>query len=259
MGTVLQICDLPNYLQINKKFLKTGGCGFIGSHAVLQLLEEGHRVLVVDRMDVCACEREIPPEYQDRYQVVEGDVSNSPFMIRLFRDYNITNIFHFAAETHVDNSYIAPFRFTHSNVVGTQVLLECCVRVRKPKRYVHVSTDEVYGTTPEGDPPCDETASMNPTNPYSASKVGAEAIVRGYANSFDLDTVVVRGNNAYGPGQFPEKVVPRWCLRAMRTEPFPLQGDGSQTRSFLYVKDFANAVITVYLFFEDFFLSFFEV
>eukprot|EP00400_MALV-I_sp_L67-5_P000622 gene622-336_t len=226
--------------------LLTGGCGFIGSFAVNLLLEEGRHVVVIDRMDICACPREVPEKYKHKYELIVGDITNYPFLMRIFRKYNIVDIFHFAAETHVDNSYIAPFRFTHSNVVGTQTLLECCVKVRRPKRFVHVSTDEVYGTTPENGQASDENSPLDPTNPYSASKVAAEALVRGYGHSFDLDWVMARGNNAYGPGQYPEKVVPRWSLQAIAGEPFTLQGDGKQTRSFIYVEDFARAVLSVY-------------
>ena len=226
--------------------LVTGGCGFIGSYMVNILLRKGLRVLVLDRMDICACPRKIDAKYKDRYELIVGDISNKAWLTQIFKKYRIQTVFHFAAETHVDNSYIAPFRFTHSNVVGTQVLLECCAHIQKPKRFVHISTDEVYGTTPDDGAASNENSPIDPTNPYSASKAAAEALVRGYGHSFDMNWVIVRGNNAFGPGQYPEKVVPRWSLQALAGEPFTLQGDGQQTRSFIYVEDFARAVWYVY-------------
>jgi len=226
--------------------LVTGGLGFIGSHLVNQLLDKGHHVLVVDKCEACAMPREIAAEHRHRYELLVGDIADSPFMRGVFQKHNIVYVFHVAAETHVDNSFIASFRFTQTNVVGTQVLLECCAHVRTPKRFVHVSTDEVYGTTPENGDACDESSILDPTNPYSATKAGAEAMVRGYGHSYKIDWVMVRGNNAYGPGQYKEKVVPKWFLMSMEGKPFTLQGDGKQTRSFVYVGDFARAIITVF-------------
>jgi UDP-glucose 4,6-dehydratase len=149
---------------------------------------------------------------------------------------------HFAAQTHVDNSFGNSFAFTHSNIYGTHVLLEtvkCCPTI---KRFIHVSTDEVYGEGEsfETDPMLEEHV-LEPTNPYAATKAGAEFLAKSYFRSFKLPVLITRGNNVYGPHQFPEKLIPKLTNQLMRDIPLTIHGDGSNTRNFLYVTDVANA------------------
>jgi UDP-glucose 4,6-dehydratase len=149
---------------------------------------------------------------------------------------------HFAAQTHVDNSFGNSFAFTHSNIYGTHVLLEsakCCPTI---KRFIHVSTDEVYGEGEDFDTdPMLEEHVLEPTNPYAATKAGAEFLVKSYFRSFKLPVLITRGNNVYGPHQYPEKLIPKLTNQLMRDLPLTIHGDGSNTRNFLYVTDVANA------------------
>jgi UDP-glucose 4,6-dehydratase len=149
---------------------------------------------------------------------------------------------HFAAQTHVDNSFGNSFAFTHNNIYGTHVLLESAKNNPKLKRFIHVSTDEVYGETPS-DAECGYTEGqiLNPTNPYSATKAAAEMLVTAYAHSYKLPVIITRGNNVYGPGQFPEKLIPKFCMRAMRGEKLPVHGEGKAVRSYLYIDDVVEA------------------
>ncbi len=156
----------------------------------------------------------------------------------------VDTVMHFAAQTHVDNSFGNSLAFTLTNVYGTHVLLEAC-RAAGPgaiRRFINVSTDEVYGEGSVGAAVgLGEAASLEPTNPYSAAKAGAELIARAYATSYRLPVVTTRGNNVYGPGQFPEKLVPKFTLLAARGAPLPVHGDGGATRSYLFIADVAEA------------------
>ncbi|KAG2254765.1 hypothetical protein Bca52824_084901 [Brassica carinata] len=149
---------------------------------------------------------------------------------------------HFAAQTHVDNSFGNSFEFTKNNIYGTHVLLEACKVTGQVKRFIHVSTDEVYGETDEDALVGNHEASqLLPTNPYSATKAGAEMLVMAYGRSYGLPVITTRGNNVYGPNQFPEKLIPKFILLAMRGKVLPIHGDGSNVRSYLYCEDVAEA------------------
>ncbi|KAK9726050.1 hypothetical protein RND81_05G186800 [Saponaria officinalis] len=154
---------------------------------------------------------------------------------------------HFAAQTHVDNSFGNSFEFTKNNIYGTHVLLEACkVTGKQIKRFIHVSTDEVYGETDEDAAVGNhETSQLLPTNPYSATKAGAEMLVMAYGRSYGLPVITTRGNNVYGPNQFPEKMIPKFILLAMKGLPLPIHGDGSNVRSYLYCEDVAEAFETI--------------
>ncbi|CAA0808452.1 Trifunctional UDP-glucose 4-6-dehydratase/UDP-4-keto-6-deoxy-D-glucose 3-5-epimerase/UDP-4-keto-L-rhamnose-reductase RHM1 [Striga hermonthica] len=149
---------------------------------------------------------------------------------------------HFAAQTHVDNSFGNSFEFTKNNIYGTHVLLEACKVTGQIRRFIHVSTDEVYGETDEDAVVGNHEASqLLPTNPYSATKAGAEMLVMAYGRSYGLPVITTRGNNVYGPNQFPEKLIPKFILLAMRGKTLPIHGDGSNVRSYLYCEDVAEA------------------
>lgn len=149
---------------------------------------------------------------------------------------------HFAAQTHVDNSFGNSFAFTQANIMGTHVLLECSKNCPTMKRFIHVSTDEVYGEGEDFDAkPMDEEHILEPTNPYAATKAGAEFLVKSYHRSFKLPCIITRGNNVYGPHQFPEKLIPKFANQILRGLPVTIHGDGSNTRNFLYVEDVARA------------------
>jgi UDP-glucose 4,6-dehydratase len=149
-------------------------------------------------------------------------------------------------QTHVDNSFGNSLEFTMNNTFGTHVLLEASRKWGKIRRFINVSTDEVYGETSLGkEKGCDESTTLEPTNPYSAAKAGAEMMVRSYMTSYRLPCIITRGNNVYGPHQFPEKLIPKMTLLASRGGPLPVHGEGKAVRSYLHVRDVARAFDTV--------------
>jgi UDP-glucose 4,6-dehydratase len=176
------------------------------------------------------------------YKFIKGDIVTADLVAYVLREEKIDTILHFAAQTHVDNSFGNSFAFTHSNIYGTHVLLESAKVCNTIKRFVHVSTDEVYGegTDFETDPMSEEHV-LEPTNPYAATKAGAEFLVKSYFRSFKLPCLITRGNNVYGPHQFPEKLIPKLTNQLMQGKQLTMHGDGSNTRNFLYVTDVANA------------------
>lgn len=230
---------------IPKNILLTGGAGFIASHVAILLCKKypQYNVVVYDRLDYCSCLENLT-EIKDlpNYKFIKGDIATADLVSYVLREEKIDTIMHFAAQTHVDNSFGNSFAFTHSNIYGTHVLLESAKGCDTIKRFVHVSTDEVYGegTDFETDPMSEEHV-LEPTNPYAATKAGAEFLVKSYYRSFKLPCLITRGNNVYGPHQFPEKLIPKLTNQLMQKKQLTMHGDGSNTRNFLYVTDVANA------------------
>jgi dTDP-glucose 4,6-dehydratase len=216
------------------KFLVTGGRGFIGSHFVERVLNDGHRVVDIDKMTYCS-NKSLPWDNDENYKLIKKDIND---LTHLPESDFLVN---FAAESHVDNSINSPLVFSHSNYNGTQNLLEL-VRSRVYNRplFVQVSTDEVYGDIRETF--STEEDSLVPSNPYSASKAAAEMLVLAYNKTFDIDYLITRSSNNYGPRQYEEKLVPKIinCLQDQRK--IPIHGDGSYIRDWIYVKDNANAI-----------------
>ncbi len=176
------------------------------------------------------------------FKFVKGDIASSDLVTYVFKENKIDTVMHFAAQTHVDNSFGNSFAFTQANIYGTHVLLECAKNCETLKRFIHVSTDEVYGEGETFDAmPMDEEHVLEPTNPYAATKAGAEFLVKSYHRSFKLPCIITRGNNVYGPHQFPEKLIPKFTNQLIRDLPVTIHGDGSNTRNFLYVEDVARA------------------
>lgn len=179
-------------------------------------------------------------------QFVKGDIQSADLMSFLLESEEIDTVMHFAAQTHVDNSFGNSLAFTMNNTYGTHVLLEAARCYGKIGRFINVSTDEVYGETSLGcEEGLDETSKMEPTNPYSAAKAGAEMLARAYITSYKMPIIITRGNNVYGPHQFPEKLIPKFTLLASRGKDLPIHGDGMSRRSYLYVEDVASAFDTV--------------
>jgi UDP-glucose 4,6-dehydratase len=227
-----------------KSIIITGGAGFIGSAVVLHCVSAwpDARIVVVDALTDAASASHVPASVE----LVRADVCDAHALAAVLDDVRPDAILHLAAQTHVDASFANSLQFTHTNVLGTHTLLEAIRCGPRPRPcFVHVSTDEVYGESAPGGSAMLESSLLLPTNPYAASKAGAEALVHAYAKSFGINTVVVRMNNVYGPRQFPEKVVPRFLCRAAAGQPLQLQGSGAQTRHFLYVDDAAAAILTV--------------
>ena len=220
--------------------LVTGGCGFIGSNTINYLLKKYANIYIynVDILNYCSSEKNVIPN--DRYKFIKGNICSSDLINFALNTFKIDTIINFAAQSHVDNSFGNSLQFTQDNIFGTHTLLECCRKYNKIKRFIHVSTDEVYGEVNETDV-CLEKSLLNPTNPYAATKAGAEFIVRAYHMSFNIPIIITRGNNVYGPRQYPEKLIPKFIKNLLNNESCPIQGTGKTKRNFLHVFDVAKA------------------
>jgi dTDP-glucose 4,6-dehydratase len=241
--------------------LVTGGAGFIGSNLVRWILEQDASVRVVNfdlltyagnLESVEDVEQRFGPEGERRYRFVHGDIRDfSQVAAALRLEGGADAVLHLAAESHVDRSIMGPGIFVDTNVRGTLVLLEACraeldARPR-PFRFVHVSTDEVYGSLGPADPPFTETTPLAPNSPYSASKAGSDLLVRSYIGTFGFPAIITRCSNNYGPYQFPANLIPLMITRAVQDQPLPVYGDGMNVRDWLYVADHAEALWTVLL------------
>lgn len=237
------------------KIIVTGGAGFIGSNYVLKQLHGGSSSIVnldkltyagnLHNLDGIAAER--------RYEFVHGDVANRELVRRLLRDHTPFAIVHFAAESHVDRSIRGPEAFIQTNVNGTFALLEetraywavLSEEDRRRFRFLHVSTDEVYGSLGPDDPPFSETTPYAPNSPYAASKAASDHLVRAYHHTYGLPTLTTNCSNNYGPLQFPEKLIPLMILNAHAGKALPVYGDGKNVRDWLYVEDHCEAIAAV--------------
>ncbi len=226
------------------KIVVTGGAGFIGSHLIRLWLAADPRISIVnfDKLTYCGdLSRLKDLESNPRYAFVKGDVCDRVAVEKALAGCD--GVIHAAAETHVDRSLIDAKDFFDSNLYGTYVLLEA-VRKLKIKRFLYVSTDEVYGSRDKGY--FKETDALNPTSPYAISKTAADFLVRSYAETYGVNMVVTRGSNTFGPYQYPEKVLPLFAANALSDKPLPLYGDGLQVRNWMHVEDHARGIITVF-------------
>lgn len=230
-----------------KNVLFTGACGFIGSNVLNYFLEKYTDVnfFNIDKLDYCASQSNV--KATDKYTFIHGNICDASLIIFLLNTYNIDTIFHFAAQTHVDNSFGNSLQFTEDNIKGTHTLLECCKKYDKLKKFIHMSTDEVYGEVNIDHPGCTEEKSLlNPTNPYAATKAAAEFLCRSYYHSFKLPIIIVRCNNVYGPNQYPEKLIPKFIKHLENNEKLPIHGNGETRRNFIHAYDVATAFDKIY-------------
>ncbi|KAI0202179.1 dtdp-glucose-dehydratase [Astrocystis sublimbata] len=231
-----------------KNIMITGGAGFIACWLVRHLTltyPHAYNIISFDKLDYCSSLNNTRMLNGKRnFTFYHGDVTNPSEVLDCLERYNIDTIFHFAAQSHVDLSFGNSYGFTHTNVYGTHVMLESAKKVGI-KRFIHISTDEVYGEVKDDD--CDllETSILAPTNPYAASKAAAEMLVYSYMKSFKLPVIIVRSNNVYGPHQYPEKIIPKFTCLLNRQRPAVLHGDGSPTRRYLFAGDAADAFDTI--------------
>jgi dTDP-glucose 4,6-dehydratase len=229
------------------KILVTGGAGFVGSNLVRFLLEEKENVEVVnaDKLTYAGnLENLAGLEGESRYQFVLADIADASVMIEVFKETRPDVVMHLAAESHVDRSIEDAAPFIRTNVQGTQVLLDCSLR-SGVQRFVHVSTDEVYGTLKENDHAFTENHPIDPSSPYSASKAASDLLVLAYQRTHGFPAVITRCSNNYGPYQFPEKLIPLMIRNAMADEPLPVYGDGRNIRDWIHVKDHCEALVAV--------------
>jgi dTDP-glucose 4,6-dehydratase len=175
--------------------------------------------------------------------LVKGKLGDSELISKILLKYNITHVIHFAAQSHVQNSFEDSLVFTEDNVLGTHVLLENCRKYGRVKKFIHVSTDEVYGESMNSvdEKHKTEQSILCPTNPYAATKAGAELIAQSYAHSYRMPIIITRGNNVYGPNQYPEKLISKFIQLLKKDKKVTIQGDGSCVRAFLHAKDTARA------------------
>lgn len=220
------------------KVLVTGGCGFIGSHVVKLLLARGAQVVNLDKLTYAgnpANVREVARHA--RYKFIKGDICDPKAVSKAAKGVN--GIINLAAETHVDRSILNPGAFVRTDMIGAYVLLEE-MRKQNLEFFVQVSTDEVYGSISSG--AFRESDPVRPTNPYSASKLGADRLAYSYFATYGLRVMITRGSNTYGPHQFPEKLIPLTIIRAMMNQPIPVYGDGRNVRDWLHAEDHARAI-----------------
>ena len=224
--------------------LITGGAGFIGSHVLNYLFNkypESH-FYNLDAMYYCADKNRIDKQIREspRYHFVKGDLCQYDLINHLFDTHNFEVVIHFAAQSHVDNSFSNALQYTHDNILGTHTLLEVA-RLHSTclQKFIHVSTDEVYG---ESNNDCKtEQSILCPTNPYAATKAGAELIAQSYRHSYNMPIIITRGNNVYGPQQYPEKLIPKFIELLKADKQVTIHGDGSSLRAFVHVYDVAKA------------------
>ncbi len=229
------------------RLLVTGGCGFIGSNFINYYFPQNKcEVLInLDAMYYCANEKNVNDDirFSSNYHLVKGNVCNEDLVSFLLKEHKITHVIHFAAQSHVQRSFDDSLSFTHDNIVGTHQLLECCRKYNKLEQFIHVSTDEVYGESLNevNEQHKTEQSILCPTNPYAATKAGAELIAQSYAHSYRMPIIITRGNNVYGPNQYPEKLISKFIQLLKKDKKVSIQGDGSCVRAFLHAKDTARA------------------
>jgi dTDP-glucose 4,6-dehydratase len=221
--------------------LVTGGAGFIGSNFVKLLCNKAKEVVVVDNLTYASNYEYIKNQ---PIQFVKCDITDIVSLDDIFKQYTIDTIFHFAAESHVDNSIKDCMPFVFTNIVGTINLLDMVIKY-KVSNFIQVSTDEVFGSIETGY--FNENSQIQPRNPYSASKASAEHFVNAYANTYGLNTIIVNSSNNYGPNQYKEKLIPMMITKLLSGEQVPVYGDGKQIRDWIYVDDTCEAIYQVYL------------
>jgi UDP-glucose 4,6-dehydratase len=229
------------------KILVTGGCGAIGSE-VINRLKQKHPHIYFVNLDALtyAGKQEHIEDQSVNYKFINGNICDVDLVYRIFMEEKPQVVLHFAAETHVDNSFGNSFRFTQSNVFGTHCMLECVHKFMTQfpghfKLFVHMSTDEVYGSVPDDEEARSETALFAPSNPYSATKAGAEMLCHAYMKSFKIPIIITRCNNAISKYQHEEKLIPRTISRLLNNEKMTVQGDGTSKRTFIHAYDIADA------------------
>jgi dTDP-glucose 4,6-dehydratase len=228
------------------KIIVTGGAGFIGSAFIRLVLAEQPEIEVIclDKLTYAGnLENLAPVATNSRYSLVVGDIADKKLVTDLVASSRPDAIVHFAAESHVDRSILAPDPVFETNLRGTFTLIEAA-RHHKLPRFVHVSTDEVYGSL-EAPLEADETYPLHASSPYSASKAGSDLLVLSYFTTYKQPVVVTRASNNYGPYQFPEKLIPLMISNAFEDKPLPVYGDGMQVRDWLYVDDHARGILAV--------------
>lgn len=246
-------------MAIEKTYLVTGGAGFIGSNFIPYYLENNpkHHIVNLDLLTYAGNPQNLSEVSNNpRYHFVQGDIRDYDLVSALFKEYNFTGVFHFAAESHVDNSITGPAAFIDTNINGTFNLLEVAreqwlkapgqfIEGKEETRFLHVSTDEVYGSLGDTGLFTEETP-YAPNSPYSASKASSDFLVRSYHHTYGMNVVTTNCSNNYGPKQHKEKLIPTIIRKALASEPIPIYGDGKNIRDWLYVLDHCKGIELAY-------------
>ncbi|TSC96829.1 MAG: dTDP-glucose 4,6-dehydratase [Parcubacteria group bacterium Athens0714_26] len=232
-----------------KNVLVTGGCGFIGSNFIRYFYNKysNYHIFNLDALTYAGNpdnlsdieNSEAKNKTNKRFTFIKGDICDETLIENLFKKYRFDLIIHFAAETHVDRSIFNVFDFVHTNIRGTHSLLEA-VRRNSVPRFIYISTDEVYGSVPDGF--ADEDSPLRPSNPYAASKASADLLAQTYIKTFKTPAIIVRGSNNFGTHQYPEKLIPMAITSIIEGKKVPVHGSGEHIRSWLHVLDFCSAI-----------------
>ncbi len=236
---------------MTKNYLITGAAGFIGSHFAIKVCKLGHKAIVLDALTY-ASNLENLNEIKDSplFKLVKGNICDAELVTKILEEEKIDFVVNFAAESHVDNSIKAPETFIQTNIVGTFNLLNCALKYWKNLdsekksqfRFLHVSTDEVYGSLEKDDPKFDEENPYRPNSPYSASKASSDHLVRAWFETYGLPAIITNCSNNFGPHQHQEKLIPTIVFSALAGKPIPIYGTGENIRDWIFVKDHADGL-----------------
>ncbi|MDX1949634.1 MAG: dTDP-glucose 4,6-dehydratase [Rickettsiales bacterium] len=231
-----------------KTILVTGGLGFIGSNFVLQEIASGNRVINLDKVTYAANYANVKPvESNANYQLIKGDICDNNLVKKIFDENKIDWVAHFAAESHVDNSIEKPSEFIETNILGTYNLLQNSLQYYKDKkpegfRFLHVSTDEVFGSLEENSPKFNEDTKYDPSSPYSSSKAASDHLVKAWHRTYGLPILMTNCSNNYGPRQHKEKLIPKIIFCCLEEKPIPIYGKGNNVRDWIFVEDHCKGI-----------------
>ncbi len=245
-------------IQIMKTVLVTGGCGFIASNFIHKLLDNGNYMVInVDKLNYCANIQNVTKKYDydkhcvidtnlDNYKFYKCDIANTDFIMEILNKHEVQIVYHFAAQTHVDQSFGNSTQFVVDNVLATSALLECCRVYAKLEKFIHVSTDEVYGDISiDREQAILKYGLYDPTNPYAATKACAELMVKSYYKSYKIPIIITRSNNVFGPHQYWEKIFGKFIYNLYHNQKCPVYGNGLAMRKYLYVDDACEAYLLI--------------